>query len=76
VVDHQQTSGHLPSEGFGRQIPGQPSAVSRFCGKCGAALERETAQFFSAISSAGSCGCSHTMNVFLNETSVSITSRK
>jgi hypothetical protein len=38
-LDHKQTSGHLPSEVFWRQIPGQPRAVTRFCGKCGAALQ-------------------------------------
>jgi hypothetical protein len=37
--DHKQTSGHFPSEVFWRQIPGQPRAVTRFCGKCGAALQ-------------------------------------
>jgi hypothetical protein len=38
-LDHKQTSGHFPSEVFWRQIPGQPRAVTRFCGKCGAALK-------------------------------------
>jgi hypothetical protein len=37
--DHKQTSGHFPSEVFWRQIPGQPRAVTRFCGKCGVALK-------------------------------------
>jgi len=31
-LDHKETSGHFPSEVFWRQIPGQPRAVSRFCG--------------------------------------------
>jgi hypothetical protein len=38
-LDHKQTSGHFPSEVFWRQIPGQPRAVTRFCGKCGVALK-------------------------------------
>jgi hypothetical protein len=38
-LDHKQKSGHLPGEVFWRQIPGQPRAVVRFCGKCGAALQ-------------------------------------
>lgn len=38
-VRHEQTSGHFPSEVFWRQIPGQPRAVARFCGKCRTALQ-------------------------------------
>jgi len=37
-LDHKEMSGHFPSEVFWRQIPGQPRAVSRFCGKCGTAV--------------------------------------
>jgi len=37
-LDHKQMSGHFPRQVFRRQIPGQPRAVSRFCGKCGAEL--------------------------------------
>jgi len=38
-LDHNQTSGHFPTQVFLRQIPGQPRAVSRFCGECGTELQ-------------------------------------
>jgi hypothetical protein len=38
-LDHKQTSGHFPSEVYWQQIPGQPRATMRFCGKCGTALQ-------------------------------------
>ena len=37
-LNHKKTSGHFPSEVFWRQIPGQPRAVTRFCGECGTEL--------------------------------------
>jgi len=37
-LDHRRTSGHFPSEVFRRPIPGQPRALSRFCGACGTEL--------------------------------------
>jgi hypothetical protein len=38
-LNHKKTSGHFPSEVFRRQIPGQPRAVTRFCGACGTELK-------------------------------------
>ena len=38
-MNHKKTSGHFPSEVFRRPIPGQPRAVTRFCGYCGTELK-------------------------------------
>jgi len=38
-LHHKKTSGHFPSEVFWRPIPGQPRAVTRFCGECGTELQ-------------------------------------
>ena len=37
-LEHKKTSEHFPSEVFWRPIPGQPRAVTRFCGECGMEL--------------------------------------
>ena len=37
-LNHKKTLGHFPSEVFWQQIPGQPRAVTRFCGECGTEL--------------------------------------
>ncbi len=36
---HREESGHFPGEVRLRQVPGQPRALVRFCGKCGRELE-------------------------------------
>ena len=38
-LNHKKMSGHFPSEVFWRPIPGQPRAVTRFCGECGTELQ-------------------------------------
>jgi len=38
-LDHKMTLGHFPKEVFWRQIPGQPRAVTRYCGECGTELK-------------------------------------
>jgi hypothetical protein len=38
-LHHKKTSGHFPSEVFRRRIPGQPRAITRFCGACGTELK-------------------------------------
>ena len=38
-LDHKRTSGHFPRRVFWRHIPGQPRAVTRFCGQCGRELQ-------------------------------------